>query len=179
MAFTFDLTPPPPVSTLKTIHRALFDPGWLFLLPGVTLLSAAVLIPQHDRLAEVRWQAERMQVVAEHARERQTRYETFSRALEARDPALLRSLAASQLNLLPEDRAPLIPGDSLPPASVFPALEPPPVTPPELRKSTSRLHALIVDPGTRTWVLAGAILAIMIGLLPRTERAADLPPVAT
>ena len=157
------------MSTLKAIHRGLFDPGWLFLLAGMAALAAAALIPAQDRLDEIRWQVARMEAVEASHQERLDRYQRYLEALEAEDPALARSLAASQLNLAPEDRVPLAPGVGLPSASVFEGLEPGPTQVPVREVRVSRLHSLATGRKTRPWMLAGGMLAVAIGLMPRTE----------
>lgn len=164
------------MSTLRTIHRALFDPGWLFLLAGMAALAAAALIPAQEKLDEIRWQVTRMEAVEGSHAERLHRYERYLEALKEQDPALARSLAASQLNLAPADRVPLAPGTSLPSASVFDALEPGPVVLPAREKRRSRLAALAMGHKTRPWVVAGGMLAIVIGLMPRSEPSRRVEP---
>ncbi|MBX3365098.1 MAG: hypothetical protein KF866_10060 [Phycisphaeraceae bacterium] len=157
------------MTTQPRTARAGFDPGWLFLIPGVVALAAAALLPIQDSLEEVRWQAHRMNLVAQHAEERLDRHRRYLAALEAGDPTLARSLASSQLNLAPPDRRPLAPGASLPPASVFDDLNPPPPDPPAFAPKRSRLHRLATDQKLRPWFIAGGMLAIVVGLLPPTD----------
>ncbi len=152
--------------------RSRLDPGWLFLLPGIAALAAAALLPIQDGLAEVRHQAQRVEAVAQHTQERLDRHRKYLEALEAGNPTLARSLAMSQLNLAPPDRRPLSPGEGLPSASIFEELEPPPPEVPPREVRQSRLHRLTTDPKLRPWFIAGGMLAIVVGLLPPSERTA-------
>lgn len=73
--------------------------------------------------------------------------------------------SAGSLDLYPEDES-----LGLTDASVFPALEPPPVQLPQRHRGDSILERLVLSPKTGLWVgLAGA-LSVMIGLLPRSRR---------
>jgi hypothetical protein len=146
-----------------------FDPGWLFLVSGLALLSAAMLIPAVDDLHEARWLRDRARVFERHRLERIQRHEEYLDALKEQDQTLGLALAASQLNQITADRAPLS-GDQLEQptggASVFPALEPDPMGLPIRPVTDSTLHRLVTGDRTRGWVLAIAGVLILIGLLP-------------
>ncbi|MFO0833201.1 MAG: hypothetical protein U0637_15315 [Phycisphaerales bacterium] len=152
-------------------HRtpaALFDPGWLFLLAGLALLGATAWISASNDTAEARITRDRLLAQEAHRQERISRYEEFMGAIEQKQPALIESLAAAQLNQIPADRA-AIPGtvrDNQVDASVFPALEPPPLHLPERRSIDSRLARLVSGDLTRMLLLGGSALMILIGLLP-------------
>lgn len=151
---------------------ALIDPGWLFVAAGLMVLGATVLIPAADDLAHARWLRERALIIEKERLERLERYEEYAAALEAREPALVMSLAASQLHQIPADRKP-IPGltpapDA--PASVFPPLEPDPITLPERTLPDSLLYRLTTSEKHRVWLIAGGALLVLIGLLPPGRR---------
>ncbi len=172
---------------------AVLDPGWLFILAGMALIGCSVLIPAADGLAEARHLRDRALAIEQHRLERLTRHEEFLEGLHARDQTLALSLAASQLNEIPIDRSPMpvsdggpgshqpgkppvssqAPGEEslgLTDASVFPALEPPPVQLPERRRGDSLLERMVLSPKTGIWIgLAGAV-SVLIGLLPRARR---------
>ena len=158
---------------------AMFDPGWLFLLAGLALLGATTWVSASNDTADARITRDRLLAQETHRQERIGRYEEFLGALDQKQPALIESLAAAQLNQIPADRA-AIPGtvrDNTVDASVFPALEPPALRLPARREVDSRLAQLIQGNLTRMVLLAGSALMILIGLLPpsrgwgRTENA--------
>lgn len=149
---------------------ALVDPGWLFLLAGLALLGATVLIPAADDLAAIKFQRERAVAIEAHRVARLTRYEEYLAALDSKDPSLVLSLAASQLNEIPENRAP-IPGQrgamgAMSDASVFPGLEPPPLKLPEYHKSESILDKWTNDDSKRLWLIIAGAACVLVGLLP-------------
>lgn len=144
------------------------DAGWLFLLPGVALLAAAILLPPADDLADARLQRDRMLAIEQHRLARLERYEQYIALLDAKDPVLYQSLAAQQLGLVPNDRRALATADSgrVVSASVFPALEPPPLVLPERRRTGSTLETLALDRRGRLILIASAAICLLLGLLP-------------
>ncbi len=156
----------------------MFDPGWLFLAAGLAVLGAAVIIPAYEEAAEVRFKRERAVAVEKHRESRIARYEEFLGAVDSRVPSLVESLAATQLNQIPTERAALpvgVPrgnGD----ASVFPALEPEPLVLPEREKSPSRLERLVSDESTRKWVIVAGAVCVLIGLLPAARESGEKAP---
>ncbi|MFN9994016.1 MAG: hypothetical protein ACK54H_11785 [Phycisphaerales bacterium] len=158
-------------ATRETEAPAVLDAGWLFLVAGLALLGATLLIPAAKDLSEAEWLRDRALAIENHRMTRLTRYEEYLGAVENRDPSLIQSLAASQLNQIPADTA-VVPGFEIDPqanASVFPALEPPSVTLPEFKPVDSRLARWASNDRTRIWLLAGSVLMIMIGLLPPSK----------
>lgn len=148
------------------------DPGWLFLVAGLVILAATVLIPAQDDLAEARWLRDRALAVEQHRKDRLARYEEYLKSLDDADQSLIQSLAAMQLNQIPSDRTPL-PGSTetaRSSASVFPALEPDPLLLQDRRKVDSMLERLTTNDRTRIWLIAGGSLCVLIGLLPQALR---------
>ena len=82
-------------------------PGWVFLLVGLALAGAMVLLPAYGELREAAWQRDLMRLQAQRLAEQEERYREFEAALERDDPTLLRRLAYAQLRLRPVDREPL------------------------------------------------------------------------
>lgn len=165
---------PPPSVPPKPLFT--FDPGWLFLISGVAVLAATVLIPARHELAVAEWARDRALAIEKHRTDRLNRYATYLQAVERGDESVLLSLAASQLNKSPIDRVPLMaasdPGVTN--ASVFPDLEPEPVKIPErpvINESSSLLTRWTTHEKWRLWLLAGGMLCVMIGLLPPSRRA--------
>jgi len=147
---------------------AWLNPAWLYLIAGVALLAATVLVSAQAQVDEARFVRDRALTVEQHRQQRLDRYREFLVAVETKQPALVEALASSQLNQIPADRA-AIPGtmhDSLVDASVFPALEPAPMAEPTRTHSTSMLVKLTSNDATRVWLLVGASVLILVGLLP-------------
>jgi hypothetical protein len=152
------------------------DPGWLFLAAGVVLLFATVVIPAQADLAEARWQRDRALAIEAQRKERLFKHERYLAALESREPALVRALAASQLNLVPAGRAAALrPIDPMmEDASVFPSLEPAPIVLPELELVDSRLARWARGEHSRLWLIAAGSMLVMMGLLPWNQREGDM-----
>lgn len=166
--------PPAATGSRRRAGRgALLDPGWFFLLAGLALLGATVLLPAQDDLAVARWHRERVQAVLDHRQERLARHQRYLEAAERGEPTLVRSLAATQLNLAPVSEKLLGPADDITTrsASVFPSLEPPPLKLPERDATADRslLERWALDDSSRLWLIAGAALCILIGLLPMSR----------
>ncbi len=162
-------TPPP--------TRAVLDPGWLFLVAGLAILGATVLIPAADDLAQARLLRDQALSLERHRQDRLDRYESFLGAITQEQPALVLALAASQLNQIPADRSP-VPGllpQPTPNASVFPALEPEPLVLPTPRPVNSLLHRLTTGERSRVWMIAGGVLCILLGLLPPAKGTGPRP----
>lgn len=152
------------------------DPGWLFLLAGLAMLMAVVLVPAQESLDAARVQRDRALAIEDHRMERLGRYERFRDALRDERESLVRSLAASQLNLVPEGRRPLAEYGHITDASVFRELEPGAVKLPEHAPRETMLRDLTMDPRGRLWLIAGSALAILIGLLPTPVESGGVEP---
>lgn len=159
---------------------ALFDPGWLFLIAGVVLMSFTLLIPAFEDLEIARHNLKRMQAVEHHRIDRIARYQEYLAALERGDEGLVLSLAAMQLNKAPAGRGLLLPaGDiSKRTASVFGSLEPPPLVLPERYVERSTLETLATAGPSRLVLLGFAGLCVLIGLLPPSRPRAGRPASA-
>ena len=155
-------------STDPAQYRTFFDPGWLFLLSGLALLGAVVIIPAVEDVAAARFKRDQVLAIEKHRDTRMARYEEFINAVDNREPALLVALAQTQLNQIPTDRGalPLASNDGRDNASIFPSLEPEPLKLPERTKAISRLEHLTTDPATRPFVIIGGAFLVLIGLLP-------------
>jgi hypothetical protein len=159
-------TPRAPISYL--------DPGWLYLLGGLGLLAATVLIPAMDDLAEARLQRERALAIERHQHTRVGHYQGYLGALEREEPSLVLALAASQLNQIPSNRSLVLEGPdtmstSRATAAIFAALEPPALALPERTRPPSILQRWTTGDGSRTWLIAGGAVCLLLGLLPRSK----------
>lgn len=149
------------------------DPGWLFLIAGMAVVACTVLLPAQRSLDNARWERDRAAAIERHRVERLERYAAYLDALNRSDESVLLSLAATQLNKLPEDRIPLDmpPEVSMTSASVFPTLEPDPLLlppRPERARKPSLLESLTIGNTSRLWLLAAGLVCIVWGLLPAT-----------
>jgi hypothetical protein len=157
---------------------AYLDPGWLYLLSGLALVIATILIPAVRDLDDVRHQRDRALVLEDHRLERLGRYQQYLDALERREPALIMALAASQLNQIPRGRTLLfdLTESETAFAPIFAQLEPPPPTLPERREPSSILFRWTTSERTRPWLLAAGGVCMLMGLLPRAglRRSANL-----
>ncbi len=152
---------------------AYLDPGWLYLLAGMALLAATILIPAMDDLEDVQIERDRLMAVERHRGERIGKYRDYLDALDREEPSLVMALAASQLNLIPQGRTIALQTPDLltapQRASIFPTLEPAPLVLPERRATGSLLERLTGSDLTRPWLIAGGALCLMMGLLPRGD----------
>jgi hypothetical protein len=152
---------------------AYLDPGWCYLLAGMALVAATILIPAMDDLEDVRIERDRLMAVERNRGERIGRYRDYLDALEREEPSLVMALAASQLNLIPQGRTIALQTPDLlsapQRASIFPALEPSPLVLPRRRSTGSLLEQLTGSDMTRPWLIAGGALCLLLGLLPRGD----------
>lgn len=169
-------------SRRRSLRRGvLLDPGWLFLVAGLVLIAAVVLIPARRETQYAQHLLARAQAVQNHRAERIQRYEEYLHNIDKGDEATLRALAAVQLNKAPDGTQVLIPGEPISErsASVFPALEPPPMQLPDdprpAPNDRSTLERWATQDPTRLWLGALGILLVLIGLIPMSVReSADL-----
>ena len=157
---------------MGSVARAM--PAWLFLISGLALLACVTIIPAQDRADEARWRSARARAMLEHGRLRLDRYERLEKALDAHDPSLVRSLIASQLNLVPADEVPGGPADgaivltsSRPGSDISAMIEPEMVALPARNIRTTRLSRLVTDPTSRLWVLGVGVFCCALGLIRR------------
>jgi hypothetical protein len=156
---------PPPIRS-----RGLFriDAGWLFLLSGLAIMCAAVLIPAHDDLALTRYERDRARAIESWHAQRVENYAEYLDALRDGEETLVLSLAAMQLNMIPVGSTPLV--TSVRPqatsASVFPELEPRFIRPEPPRFYDSKLRRWATEGRHRLWMIAGGAMAVLFGLLP-------------
>ncbi len=141
------------------------DPGWLFLAAGLTVCAAGILAPAREGLEVTRRQLHRLVDERAHGEARIGAHREFLSQLEQRDPSLLRRLAASQLNLLPADQAPLLLASSTRwtiPDWIDKSVQQPAGA--AVTSSQTLLGRLTSD-RARLWFIAGGVLAIFTGLI--------------
>ncbi|MEX2219609.1 MAG: hypothetical protein WD749_12720 [Phycisphaerales bacterium] len=171
--------PTPPTTPGERPPIALLDPGWLYLLAGISLLAATVVIPALGDLDDVQLERDRLLAIEQHRGDRLIRYRDYLDTLERQEPQLVMALAASQLNLIPQGRTIALQTPDLLTAPqraglIFASLEPPPLVLPEPRPRGSLLERWTGSDAVRPWLIAAGALCLLMGLLPR----ADLKPPA-
>jgi hypothetical protein len=143
------------------------DPGWLFVAAGLTLCVVGVLIPAQQSLGEL------------HARGQDgiEAHERFLERLGDRDPAVIRRLAAAQLNLTPAGDTPVLVassrrstvmdwiGRSVVRASVTAA------------PATRSWLTALTDGTRRLWVLGVGVVLVFVGLLVDGRTVVNAAPV--
>jgi len=151
--------------------RPLFriDPGWLFVLAGLCVCAAGVLLPAQADLAALEEQLHHLQAEEARAYQRLAAHADFIDLIERGEPAIIKRLAATQLNVAPAGDKPLL----------LAAREAAPVT----QWIDSTVHSDIrpmrlTGPSTlsrwatgssRLWMFGGGIMAVFIGLLLSPE----------
>lgn len=148
------------------------DPGWLFLGAGLALIAATVLIPAVSDLRDAQHNRSRALAVETFRKERLDNYASYLDALRSHDPTLIRSLAATQLNLAPSDRQAMLnrAEAGLPSANVFASLEPKLKSTPPRREPSTLLQRWTTDEKRRVWLIAIGALSILVGLLPASKQ---------
>lgn len=177
--------PPPSLSTRARAERGSgFDPAWLFLIAGLAILAAAVLMPAIDDTHDVEWQRDRAVAIEGHRKDRLERYGKYLAALDRGEPDLVEQLAAGQLNLIREDRALLQAervggggggdqsgrGAENQATMVFAALEPAPLLIEDRQRVGSMLEEWTSNPAVRPWLIAFGGVCTLVGLMPPASR---------
>lgn len=161
---------PPQADDRTPLFR--IDPGWLFLLAGAAVIAVTVLIPAVDDLSEAKWHRDRARAVEQYRSQRLGNYSLYLDALSRREPTLVMSLAATQLNLAPADKLPMLDLSErgLPDATVWAGLEPELAKVPSPPRPNSMLQRWATNEGIRPWLLAGGAFCLLLGLLPASRR---------
>lgn len=145
--------------------RFRLDPGWLFVIGGLVLCIAGILLPAQRNLESL--QRQRAQLHHEEAilQRQLTARETLLRDLDRRQPVLIRRLAASQLNLVPEDEEPVLVSSTLNAdiiSWVDATVEATPISYPASAESTL---SRIMSGRHRLWFLTAGVVSVFVGLL--------------
>lgn len=147
-----------------------FDPGWLFLLSGLVMLTAIILLPPSDDLVGLEYKHQLLIDQQHHALDRLEAYTNFLEALDNEDPVLVRRLAATHLNRIPANSEPVAMIGSDLDASVerwiagtLPVSRDIPV--PEFKDTYLRRICRKGSSG-RLWIIGLSAILIIIGLMP-------------
>ncbi|MFG0258027.1 MAG: hypothetical protein ACF8GE_09015 [Phycisphaerales bacterium JB043] len=160
----------PPREPRSTRWFDALDAGWLYLLGGLGLLVATVLIPASDDLARARLQHDRAEALEARASERLRLHSDYLDALARGDETVLMSLAQQQLNAVPEGVRVVYLDDrdveASFEASVVRDLEPSPTVLAELDLPQTVLRRWTTDNSARMWLILGGGVCVLFGLLP-------------
>jgi hypothetical protein len=141
------------------------DPGWLFIIAGLMMIAAAMLIPPQMQLHELRQKVGSLHVQEHRSHERLRAYSDFLATLEEEDQVLLKRLVAAQLNLIPQSEVPvLVAASAAEPVTTW--IESTVRVPPHVTSEFphTRLVDLVTGPD-RQWVLGGACVCLFMGIL--------------
>jgi hypothetical protein len=156
------------------------DPGWPFVIAGLLLLVAGVLIPAQRDLQELRNTLEIHRALEDQSIRQLAAYDRFLNDLDHGDEQLVGRLAASQLNLMPKDERSMLLVPTLN-ATVTQWIEDsePAILPNPPAYPDTLLSRLATGP-RRLWVLACGAFLVFIGLMlspsaPSSRRGARRP----
>ena len=141
------------------------DPGWPFVIAGLLLLVAGVLIPAQRDLHELRNSLAIHKAVEDRTVRQLAAYDRFLTDLDAAEPQLVNRLAASQLNLMPKDERSMLLVPTLN-STVTDWIEDsePMVMPITTAYPDTLLSRLAIGP-RRLWVLAAGAFLVFVGLM--------------
>ena len=141
------------------------DPGWLFTMAGLAIMIASALLPAERNLHELKQQLSAIELRESMNAKRLEAYSRFTIDLEARNGSLLRRLAASQLNLMPEGDEPLLMATSIEHTvsdwiedTVVPGDYQPEAAP-------DTLLTRLADGPRRLWLMGGGADFVFLGLI--------------
>jgi hypothetical protein len=159
-----------------------FDAGWLYLVSGVAICMSGVLIPARANVRQLEDQLAAIRQLDTRTVAQLEGYGQFQDALDREDRGLIRRLAATQLNLMPEGDVPLLIDrsasaryadwiDASIAASFAPAAAP-------ARSAASLLERLATG-AWRLWFLGAGVLCVFVGMLMSPELDAKVVMRAT
>ncbi len=145
--------------------RFRLDPGWLFIIGGLVLCIAGILLPAQRNLESL--QRQRAQLHHEEAilQRQLAARETLLRDIDRRQPALIRRLAASQLNLVPHDEEPVLVASALNADIISWVDAIVDATPVNHLASADSTLSRIMSGRHRLWFLMGGVVSVFVGLL--------------
>lgn len=152
---------------MTVVSRPLFrlDAGWPFVLAGLVMLVAVVVLPGRRGVHDMRAQLDLLQTQEVVTIERLNAYTQFLDGIRSGDPQLLRRLGASQLNLVPDGETPILVAASL--DQTVPAWIDQTVAPVSVRDRpyADTLLIRLAEGQWRVWLLAGSVFVIFLGLV--------------
>jgi len=151
-----------PNSQVSPLGR--LSPGWPFLLAGLAVVAAVMLVPAWRDVQDVRLERDALQAVVQYEARRVAATERMLASLESGDPTLLRRLVGWQLNLVPNGDVAIArdvhAGGIL--GWIDGTVEPVMASAPS--PIVSRLESIVSGPA-RLWMLAAGVLLVFVGLV--------------
>lgn len=151
--------------SIRTLPLFRFDPGWLFIVAGLTICAAGIILPAQQNLDGLQRQLEALRQEELRAIARLGAHAQFLDELDRLEPGLIKRLAAAQLNVVPEGDTPLLlasaptsPLTDWIDSTVDADIRPPPIRP------VSLLGQMASGP-RRLWMFAGGIMCVFVGVL--------------
>lgn len=142
-----------------------FGPSWLFVLAGLALCAAGILIPAQSDLQDLQNQRDQLlheEIVLDQRIEGRAQ---FLDQFQKQNPALIKRLAASQLNLIPSDGTPVLiapsvtdPVESWVDATIN-------TEPIQSRATIQSTLSQLAQGRYRLWLLASGVVCAFAGLL--------------
>jgi hypothetical protein len=161
-----------------------FDPGWLFILAGLVTCAAGVLLPAQTDLDSLQRQLEQLRAQELLAYDRLKAHARFLDQVDRSDPAIVKRLAAAQLNLVPSGDKPLVVArsDASQLTDWIESTLDKDLRPPKLQ-TVSTLSRWANGP-YRLWLFGGGIMSVFVGLMlspapTRIRQQCLAPPVAS
>jgi hypothetical protein len=147
------------------------DAGWLFVAAGLAVCAAGVILPAQGDFKTLQQQLDTLRTEESRAYARLKAYNDFLDELDEEDPALVRRLAASQLNIVPASDRPVL----LSTAQIAPVTNWIEATvsydPPAVRPLPDSTLSKLANGPLRLWLFAGGIMCVFMGLLMGTSNA--------
>jgi len=147
--------------------RPLFqlDPGWLFVLAGLGVCAAGVLLPAQTDLESLQRQVAQLRSEEVQAYARLKAHADFMDQMDQANPGLIRRLAAAQLNIVPQGDTPVLLSnvDTAPVTNWIDNTVQVDIRPPKAMPS-SKLSRLANGPN-RLWMFGCGIMAVFVGLM--------------
>ncbi len=139
--------------------------GWLYLIAGLAMLAAVVIIPAHDELDLARLMERKAAAQVQLRRDMQEDAGERLAALAEPSDALLASLAQTHLNLAPVGTRALDLHIALPAYTTRLVAD----TRPSAEPRRSPLARLVTTRPARSIIILAAAICILIALLPPSE----------
>ncbi|MHC4220751.1 MAG: hypothetical protein ACYSU7_20135, partial [Planctomycetota bacterium] len=149
----------------RLLAKFRLDTGWRYVVAGLALCGAGLLVPTRRDLDDLRRQRDRLVDEKAVAEERLDAYQTFLGLLDEDDPALLRRLAAAQLNLVPADDTPVLMAASRTATVTEWIDENVRAAGTAAAPARETLLTRLVSGQRQLWVLAGGVVVVFMGLL--------------
>ena len=152
---------------VRSATKPLFqvDPGWLFILAGLAVCAAGVILPAQNDLRSLQHQLMQLRAEEVHAYARLKAHSDFMDQVDRAEPALVGRLVAAQLHMLPASDTPVLlakaeasPVTAWIDNTVKTDIRPTQATP------ISTLSSLANGP-YRLWMFGGGIMSVFVGLL--------------